>query len=114
MLEKKTDDLIDMLHYVEFPSLSLRCSSVVAAIRFVCYLCLEKKTTSNINELRYEMFTKKNLSGDRLPPTLDGLVFHLCRAKCQTFIWKSACESVLNLSSPIGNRWQMDNGKSSC
>ena len=34
----------------------------------------------DVNKLRYRMFTKKNLSGDRLPPTLDALVLHLRRA----------------------------------
>ena len=34
----------------------------------------------SVNELRYRTFNKKNLSGDRLPPTLDTLVLHLRRA----------------------------------
>ena len=29
----------------------------------------------------------------------------------QTFIWKLACVPVLNLPSPIGNGWQMEDGK---
>ena len=49
-----------------------------------------------------------NVPGDRLPPTLDALVFHLRRANYQAFIWKSACGAVLDLSSPIGNGWQIE------
>ena len=30
----------------------------------------ENKSGSDVSELRYRMFTKKNLGGDRLPPTL--------------------------------------------
>lgn len=57
------------------------------------------------------MFTKKKASGYRLSPTLDALVFHLCRASCQTFIWKSAFVPVLRLQSPVVNGWQIDNEK---
>ena len=52
-------------------------------------------------------YLQKIVSGDRLPQTLDVLVFHLRRVDYQTFIWKSACVPVLNLPSPIGNRLQM-------
>ena len=111
ILQNKIDDLIDMSHFGEFPSLSLECSSVVAAIQFVCFLYQENKPHSNINQLRYEIFTKKNLSGDRLPPTLDALIFHLRRANYQTFIWKSASVPVLNLPSLIENGWHIVDGK---
>ena len=37
----------------------------------------ENKSGSSVNELRFRMFTKKNLRGDRLPPTLDALILHL-------------------------------------
>ena len=40
----------------------------------------ENKPGSDVNELRYRIFTKENLSGDRLPPTLDALVLNLRRA----------------------------------
>ena len=40
----------------------------------------ENISGSSVSELRYGMFAKKNLSGDRLPTTLDTLVLHLRRA----------------------------------
>ena len=100
-----------MRDFGEFPSLSLECSSVIAAIQFICYLHQENRAISKINELWYKIFTKKNLSGDRLPLTLDALVFHLRIANYQTFIWKSACMPVLNLLPSIGNGWQMEDEK---
>ena len=37
----------------------------------ICMLLYdENKSGSDVSELRYRMFTKKNLGGDRLPPTL--------------------------------------------
>ena len=86
----------------EFSSLSLECSSATVAIQIFCFLYQESKATSNVNELRYKIFPKKNVSGDRLPPTLSS------RVNYQTFIWKSACVPVFNLPSPNGNVLQME------
>ena len=91
-----------MRDFGEFPSLSLECSSLVAAIRFFCSLYQKKKASSNINELRYAIFTKNNVSGVRLPPTLSR------RVNYQSFIWESACVPVLDLPSPIRNRLQVE------
>ena len=38
-----------------------------------------------MSELRYSMFTEKNLSGDRSPSTFDALVLHLRRTLI--FFW---------------------------
>ena len=56
--------------------------------KFVCYyfnsLCMllydVNKSGSSVNELWYRMFTKNNLSEDRLSPTLNALALHLRRA----------------------------------
>ena len=39
----------------------------------------KNKSGSSVIELRYGMFTKNNLRGDRLPSTLDAVVLHLRR-----------------------------------
>ena len=57
----------------QISSLSLQCTSMVAAIQFVCSLYQENKATSNINELQYEIFIKTNVSRDSLPPTIKHL-----------------------------------------
>ena len=53
--------------------------SVVISIQYLCYLYDETKSGSSGNELRFSMFTKKNSSIDRLPPTLDALALRLHR-----------------------------------
>ena len=58
---KKTDELTDMPDFGEFRSLSFECSSMVAAIQFVCSLYQDDKATLNINKLQCELFTKKNV-----------------------------------------------------
>ena len=90
-----------MHDFGEFQSLSLECSSVVAAAQFVCSLYQENKATSNINELRHEIFTKKNVSEDRLSPTFSR------RVNCQICICKSAWVPALNLPSSVGNGLQV-------
>ena len=64
-----------MRDFGDIQSPPLECTSVVAAIQFVCSLYQENKATSNINQLRHEIFTKEIKSGDRPSPTLDVLVF---------------------------------------
>ena len=57
--------------FVEFPSLSFR-KSVCCYFNSVCiFFYDENKSGSDVNELRYRKFTKTNLRGYRLPPTLD-------------------------------------------
>ena len=68
-LKNKIDKVTDMIDYCEFPSLALESPLVVTPIQFECYLYEPHKPGLNMNGLRYRMFTKKNLSGDRLPPT---------------------------------------------
>ena len=113
-LKNKISELTNMIDFDEFPSLSLESPSVVTSINYVCYLYEGKKSVSNVNELRYRMFTKKNLSGDCLPLALHALVLHLHRANYQTFTWRLACLPVLNLLLNIPRKCRViENGKMS-
>ncbi|KAL9958655.1 hypothetical protein ACROYT_G035704 [Oculina patagonica] len=66
------------------------------------------EATSNLNHLRYKLFTKKHLDSSKLPPTEDGALYHVKRANYQCFIWKQARERSLSLTSPDGNGWIKD------
>ena len=79
-LKNKLDELTGMINFGEFPFISLESQCVVTSIHYVCYFYDENKSGSSVNELRYRMITKNNLSGDHLPPTLDALELHLHRA----------------------------------
>ena len=54
--------------------------SIFFHINNVCYLYEENKSGSSVNELRYRMFTRNNLSRDRLPSIFAASVHHLNRA----------------------------------
>ena len=60
--------------------LTLFSPSAVASIQRLCYIQEENTSGLSVSELRYRTFTEKNLSGYRLPSTLDALVLHLRRA----------------------------------
>ena len=64
----------------EFPSHSLESPSVVASNQYVCYFLMRINQGQVWMNYDIEMLTKKNLSEDRLPTTLDGSVLHLRRA----------------------------------
>lgn len=111
-LKKNVDFLEHLNKFGDSPVLSLEDDCVVDCVRFVCTLYdTDSINTFNINELRYKLFAKKGLSGERLPPTLDSLVHHLKRANYQCFIWKSACTPLLSLPSPFTNGWIETDGK---
>ena len=73
---------------------------MVATIQFVHSPYQENKATLNISELRYEIFTIQNVSGDRLPPTLSRKVNH------HTFV--VSMRASIDQPSPIGNGLQME------
>jgi len=64
--------------------------------------------TSDLNRLRYHLFTKKCLDSSKLPPTEDSARHHIQRANYQCFIWKNALSGNQAVSSPIGNGWTTD------
>ena len=72
--QKKLNELTDMIDFGEFPSLSLESLSIVTSIQYAFYLYDDNKSGSSVDELRSRIFTKKNSSRDRLPPTSDVLV----------------------------------------
>ena len=88
-LKSKIDELTDMIDFGEYPSFSLESLSFVTSMQYVCIF------TKKINQVQVWMnydidriFTKNNLSGDRLPSTLGALIalifFHFCLIFCWT------------------------------
>ena len=94
---------MEILQFGDSPSLDLQEACVEAAIKFVCLLHDKKSKDADINGLRYTLFSKKNLSVEKLQPTLGSLTSYLRRAAYQCYIWKNACERVLDPPYPVGN-----------
>ena len=66
------------------------------------------KLMSNTDDARYELFSKKGLSSEKLPPTSDALYMHIRRVNYQTYIWKSSTEPIMDLPSPLDGGWTSD------
>ena len=104
-LKENSENLSEMRLFGDSPTLSIADDHVTACIKFVCSLYDKSREEYNINYLRYKLFTQKSLTGEKLPPTLNSLVFHLQRANYQCYAWKKACNPLLNLPGPVGNGW---------
>ena len=83
---------------------------VDATEQFVCNL-YDKSSVSNINLLRYRLFSQKQARNEALPPTKDSLCQHTKRANFQAYIWKHALEPMHTGISAIGNGWAEEDGK---
>ena len=55
--------------------------------------------------MRKDLFSKKQLVSDRLPPTEPELTEHIKRANYQSYVWQNATKPLLELPSPKGNGW---------
>ena len=101
VLNENVNDLLALFAFGD--TLDLQAECVELAIQFVCLLFDKRFSTADINDLRYKLFTKKGLTGDKLLPTLDALILHLRRAAYQCYIFKHAYAHVLVLPSSISN-----------
>ena len=79
---------------------------------FTCSLYGAKKSESDVNTLRHQLFCSKqaNIEGHKLPPCADCLYKH-CQPACyQTAAWKRAMGT--NPEIPIGKGWIQHKGDS--
>ena len=75
--------------------------------KFICQVYLPGTTISDIGELRWFMFTKKDLHNENLPPTKGALTPYISRTDYQVLEWKSADKPNPNLPDPLHFGWEM-------
>ena len=110
ILLQKRKNLTHLKTLGDEPVINYESQCVQEAIQFVCWLYDAKYLNGNINGLRYKMFCQKNVSGEKLPPTLECLKLHLARVTYQTYIWKNASIPLLNLPLPEkSGGWERQN-----
>lgn len=81
---------------------------LTACESFVC--ALYGHSESCVNELRYTLFCKKNISNQSLPPSKDALYLHLQRVNYQTCIWKRSLVSLTAPPDPRNHGWYTSTG----
>ena len=60
---------------------------------------------------RYWVFFQKQQKSDSLPPTSDSLQLHIKRSNYQALIWKRCLDPLQQLPSPVGNGWELEEGR---
>lgn len=86
-------------------------SSTVAAIeKLVCQLYKPKTRISEVKDLRWLLFRKKQAESERLPPTQSTLKEAILRAHYQTMIWNNDIIPNPELPSPETYGWTMEKG----
>ena len=72
-----------------------------ACVSFVSHVYGGKSRTS-LNDVRYELFSRKNLSSEKLPPTDAAFQKHMQRVNYQVYISTNATHQMLNVPPPTG------------
>ena len=81
-------------------SLQLNESLVAVIEKFVCHI-YRMSGEVDINEVRYKMFGRdKTPDANQLPATRDELLQHIKRSNYQSYIWKNALLTQLQMSVP--------------
>lgn len=77
---------------------------------FTCLMYVPKTPTTEINDLRYQLFCAKKgkIESHQLPPCKDCLTKHAQRANYQAAIWRRCLEQDPRVPSPIGRGWKME------
>ena len=75
---------------------------------FVLNLYCKNRPTdiNNLSNLRWHMFSKKQLESDKLPPTFSALRYMIHRSHYITYIWKSAISTNPILPDPENFGWK--------
>lgn len=77
--------------------------------KFICQVYVPDTNISDIGELRWWMFTKKETQGENLPPTRASLIPYVDRVRYQTIEWCRADQPYPNLPSPLNFGWELKN-----
>ena len=84
--------------------------SVTAVTKWEEFICnlypSPRKTSNNIDELRYLLFCHKKQKTEMLPPTSNALLQHVKRAKYQTHVWKCSLEAQQVFDVPENHGWE--------
>ena len=83
-------------------------SAVQAFTRYLSYLYTGNQEYCSLSLMRKELFCRKQLMNEKLPPTELELREHLKRVNYQSHIWMNATMPILNLPTPDGNGWSKD------
>ena len=82
--------------------------AVSACLEFASLIYTGTEFNTDLSKMRRDLFEKKQLVSDKLPPTFPEFNEHMKRANYPAFIWNNATVAMMNLPTPIGNGWSRD------
>ena len=91
-------EIIERLCYIGRDPTNINRDAKKACVELVSLL-YSGKLADSLGTIRYELFSKKNLGSERLPPSDDSFTKHLQRVSCQVYIWCNATRPLLQLPS---------------
>jgi len=79
-----------------------------------CSVCVlyRSKIHTEVNELRWFLYSNPAAEGESLPPTSGSLDLHIRRAHYISMIWKKASENHPRIPEPTAFGWTFDSGSS--
>ena len=79
---------------------------------FTCKLYSPQSTTTQVNDLRYQLFRLKkgDIESGQLPTCEDALYLHAKRANYQAAIWRRTMENHPHIPAPQGHGWSEEDG----
>jgi len=84
-------------------------NAVVANIHtFVCQLYCPRTAITDVGELRWWLFSKRQMQDCKLPPTVAALEKHINRANYQAMIWVNDITAMPDLPAPFTHGWKQD------
>ena len=75
--------------------------------KFICHVYLPGTKVSDIGELNWYMFTKKDTQNENLPPARAALIPYILKTNYQVLEWKRADQPHPNLPDPLHFGWEM-------
>ena len=75
--------------------------------QFVCKLYIPNTHFTQVKEVRWWLFKKKQAQSESLPPTLSALLEGIKRAHYQAMIWEHDTAVNPTLPSPQGYGWEL-------
>lgn len=76
--------------------------------KFVCQIYLPNTPISQLKDLRWLFFKKKQAESERLPPTSDALAEAILRTHYQLLVWNKDRIANPSLPSPEGYGWKLE------
>ncbi|MES9881199.1 MAG: hypothetical protein ABW185_10000 [Sedimenticola sp.] len=103
----KNAEIIEGISELGLHPVDISDKALLASVNLIS-LMYTAKTMDSLDDVRYELFSKKGYCSEKLPPTMDAARLHIKRANYQSFIWNSATEPYQQLPSPLDAGWCHD------